>query len=84
MQENVGGADRALRSIAGPALVALGLTRLGARDGQAVGILAVVLGALTTETVVTRVCPFNAALGLDTRRPAGGAGTARAAPDALT
>lgn len=87
MQENVGGVDRALRSVAGPALVVLGLTRLGAREGRALGLLTLVLGALTTETVITRVCPLNAVLGLDTRQrapAAGGAGSAAPAPGILT
>ena len=87
MQENVGGADRALRSVAGPALIALGLTRLGAREGRRAGLCALVLGALTTETVITRVCPLNAVLGLDTVRstPAGdGAGPPAAPAAALT
>ena len=84
MRENVGGADRARRSVAGPALVALGLTRLGAREGRLPGLLALVLGALTTETAITRVCPLNAVLGLDTRRNTPAADRAPAAPDALS
>ena len=68
MKENVGGTDRALRSIAGPALLSLGLTRLGARSGRLAGLLAIVGGALITETAITRVCPLNEALGVDTAR----------------
>jgi hypothetical protein len=50
-------------------------------------LLALVLGALTTETVITRVCPLNAALGFDTRRLAPAADGAAVTPpslDALT
>ncbi len=72
MKENVGHTDRALRSVAGPALLALGLTSLGARRGRLAGLLALIGGALITETAITRVCPLNEALGIDTAH-----GTAR-------
>ena len=72
MRENVGSTDRAVRSIAGPVLLGLGLTRLGARQGRLAGLLALIGGALITETAITRVCPLNAALNVGTRRtPAG-------------
>ncbi len=66
MQENVGDEDRLVRSIVGPALVVAGLTTLGAREGRAVGLAATIAGALIIESAVTRVCPLNAALGIDT------------------
>ena len=66
MRENVGGADRTFRMVAGPALMALGFTRLGGRDGAIPGLLALLGGALITETAITRVCPLNEALGVDT------------------
>lgn len=68
MRENVGGADRVGRAVVGPALMALGLTWLGATRGSAVGLLATVGGALLAETAITRVCPLNEVLGIDTAR----------------
>lgn len=67
MHENVGDRDRMLRSIAGPAMMGLGLTVLGARQGRPLGLLATVAGALIVESAITRVCPLNAAIGIDTR-----------------
>lgn len=67
MHENVGDRDRALRWVAGPALMGLGLTVLGARSGRPLGLAATVAGALLVESAITRVCPANAALGIDTR-----------------
>ncbi len=68
MRENVGGADRVVRAVAGPALLALGYTRLGGSDGELPGLLAMLAGALITETAVTRVCPLNELLGVDSAR----------------
>ncbi|HEU0012697.1 MAG TPA: DUF2892 domain-containing protein [Longimicrobium sp.] len=66
MRENVGGADRTVRMVAGPALLALGFTRWGGGAGRLAGLLAMLGGALITETAITRVCPLNEALGVDT------------------
>jgi Protein of unknown function (DUF2892) len=68
MRENVGGWDRGARAVAGPALLALGYTRLGGGRGAAAGLLAMLAGALITETAITRVCPLNEALNVDTAR----------------
>ncbi|WP_420128595.1 YgaP family membrane protein [Longimicrobium sp.] len=68
MRENVGGADRALRAVAGPALLALGYSRWGGGSGKLAGLLAMLGGALITETAITRVCPLNEAMGVDTAR----------------
>lgn len=68
MRENVGGADRAARAVVGPALLALGYLAWGGRRGALPGLLAMLGGALITETAVTRVCPLNEALGVDTAR----------------
>lgn len=68
MRENVGGADRAMRAVAGPALMALGYARWGGEEGRLPGLLAMLGGALVTETAITRVCPLNEALGVDTAR----------------
>lgn len=67
MKENVGGADQLLRLVGGPAIMALGLTRLGADRGRTLGLLALVGGALVLESGITRTCPVNAAIGIDTR-----------------
>jgi uncharacterized membrane protein len=67
MKENVGDTDRAIRALVGPALVAAGVTRLGGRLGRTGGMAAVVGGALILESAITRVCPLNAAMGVDTR-----------------
>jgi hypothetical protein len=67
MKENVGGADQLLRTLVGPALIAAGLTRLGATGGRTLGLAALVGGALILESAITRTCPLNALLGLDTR-----------------
>jgi hypothetical protein len=68
MQENVGDRDRRLRFVVGPTLLAAGLGPLGAREGRLGGLAALVAGALTLESAITRTCPVNAALGIDSRR----------------
>lgn len=65
MRENVGRTDRTVRSIVGPGLIAMGLGQL--IRGKWRGLGTVVAGALVVESAVTRVCPLNATLGLDTR-----------------
>lgn len=67
MRENVGRIDRIARAIVAPGLVALGYTRLGGHRGELPGIAVMMVGALVLETAITRVCPLNALLGLDTR-----------------
>jgi hypothetical protein len=67
MKENVGGADQLLRTIVGPAMITAGLTRFGASRGRTLGLIALVGGVLILESAITRTCPLNAALGLDTR-----------------
>ncbi len=66
MQENVGTLDRRLRAVLGPSLMGLGLSLWG-RGHDWLGPAALVVGTIITETVVTRVCPVNATLGIDTR-----------------
>ncbi len=68
MRENVGGADRTMRAVVGPALLALGYTRLGGSRGAPAGLLAMLGGALIAETAITRVCPLNELVGVDTAR----------------
>ena len=66
MKTNVGHTEQIIRAIAGPALLALGLTVLGATKGRLAGILALVGGAIVTETAITRTCPLYSALGIST------------------
>jgi uncharacterized membrane protein len=66
MNENIGRMDRWLRVALGGGLVLAGLRGLG-RSSLACGVL-LTSGALLLETALTRVCPVNAALGLDTRK----------------
>ena len=67
MKENVGRIDRIARFIVGPAAVAAGYTWLEGRTGSLPGLTAMLAGALIAETAITRVCPLNALLGIDTR-----------------
>jgi hypothetical protein len=68
MKENVGRKDQAMRSVVGPMLLAIGYWMLGGNKGRLRGILTLVSGALIIESAITRVCPVNALLGLDTRK----------------
>lgn len=67
MKENVGSRDRKLRSIAAPALIGLGYALLGGNKGRLGGLAVIVMGSLIAESAVTKVCPLNALLGIDTR-----------------
>lgn len=68
MKENVGRTDRIARSIIGPGLMMVGISWLSGSSRNWPGIAALVGGTLILESAVTRVCPVNALLGLDTRR----------------
>lgn len=67
MKENVGKTDRLIRSIAGPALIGAGYLALGGDKGKIEGLTAIVVGTLLTESAITKVCPVNYVLGIDTR-----------------
>lgn len=67
MKENVGTIDRTARSIVGSALLSLGYKRWGGDHGETAGLLAMAGGVLLLESALTRVCPLNALLGVDTR-----------------
>lgn len=71
MKENVGKKDRLARSIIAPALIGLGYTVLGGNKGRLGGLAAIVVGTLIAESAITKVCPANAMLGVDTRRKLG-------------
>jgi hypothetical protein len=66
MKENVGRTDRRMRAAVGPALFALGYTRFGGREGRVGGLALMIAAALVVESAITRVCPVNALLGIDT------------------
>ncbi len=67
MKENVGRIDRVGRFIVGPALAALGYARLGGDRGSWLGLTAIVIATAIVDSAITRVCPVNALLGIDTR-----------------
>ena len=71
MKENVGKKDRLIRSIAGPALIGIGYTILGGKNGKIGGLATIVAGTLIAESALTKVCPANALLGVDTREKKG-------------
>ena len=66
MKENVGRGDQAMRSVLGPLLVVLGYSWLNGRQGRILGLAAMLGGALISETAITRTCPLNELLGVDT------------------
>jgi uncharacterized membrane protein len=68
MQENVGKVDRIIRSVVGPSLMLMGFRRLGGRAGRPMGLASMIGGALIVESAITKVCPLNEAMGIDTRR----------------
>lgn len=57
----MGGMDKKVRLVAGPALVAAGLKRRGG-----LGFLMAGAGAVLVVTATTGYCPANSALGVDT------------------
>lgn len=71
MKENVGNKDRVIRSIAGPLLIGVGYAVLGGHKGRVAGLAAMVAGTLISESALTRVCPVNGILGIDTREKQG-------------
>ena len=67
VKENVGQTDQAVRAALGPMLLLAGFTLLDGKRGRPLGLAAMVSGALITETAMTRTCPLNELLGIDTR-----------------
>jgi hypothetical protein len=67
MKENVGRIDRIARAVLGPALFTLGYTRLGGHAGRPAGLAAMLTGFAIVDSAITRVCPLNVLLGIDTR-----------------
>ena len=74
MNKNVGGLDRAVRLVAGPVLVAVGVAAaagyldigLAGTAGLAVTALLLVAGLIFLVTGTTQKCPANRVVGLDT------------------
>lgn len=67
MKENVGGIDRKIRFVIGPTLMGIGIAQLrDRRRGSLGGILSLLAGEALLNSAVTRVCPANALLGIDT------------------
>jgi len=68
VKENVGRTDQAIRAVVGPGLLIAGLTLLKGKRGRPLGLAAMVGGALISETAITRTCPLNELLGIDTSK----------------
>lgn len=75
MQKNVGGYDRIARLVVGPALIVVGaaaavgiLTLAAGTLGVALAALALLVGAVLLVTGLTRKCPLNSVLGMNTYR----------------
>jgi hypothetical protein len=66
MKENVGRRDQAMRSVLGPLMVLLGYSWLKGGEGRIVGLAVMMGGGLISETAITRTCPLNELLGIDT------------------
>jgi hypothetical protein len=71
VKENVGDTDQRVRAVVGTALVGAAIGPLGARSGRLPGLAALVGGALVLESAITRTCPINEWLGIDTREDVG-------------
>jgi hypothetical protein len=68
MKENVGRKDRNMRRIVGPLLLLMGYRMWNAKRRRTLALATIVAGSMVSETAVTRVCPLNALLGIDTTR----------------
>jgi hypothetical protein len=67
MQENVGEIDRAVRFAVGGLLV-VGAVRSLIKRRSVGAAMTLAAGAVIVESAITRVCPINALLGVDTRQ----------------
>lgn len=75
MEKNVGGYDRIARFVAGPILLVVGIAALAdlvtlaaGTLGLAIGVLAVLVGAVFLVTAIIQKCPINSLLGVNTYR----------------
>jgi hypothetical protein len=66
MTRNVGGTDRGVRLVLGAVLVAIAIFVALPGYWELVPFL---IGVALLATAISRYCPVNAALGVDTRRP---------------
>lgn len=66
---NVGGADRAIRLVAGLAALVVGMGLLGASRGEFAGIVVAGLGGLMLLTSAIRFCPAYLPIGFSTCKP---------------
>lgn len=71
MKENVGKEDQIVRTIVGISLLPLGYKKWGGENGNLIGIGVMMFGVLLLESAVTKVCPLNKALGVNTKRDSG-------------
>lgn len=69
MKENVGKTDQVMRSVLGPMLIAAGYSRLARGGSTFLGSLGIMAGTALLESAITRVCPLNELMGVDTRDP---------------
>jgi hypothetical protein len=67
MKENVGRTDQRIRSIVGPFLILAGYRTLKKRHRRTIALAAMIGGALILESAITRTCPINDLIGIDTR-----------------
>jgi hypothetical protein len=56
-----------VRGLVGPLCVAAGYHYLNGKQGHLPGLMAMIAGALIVESAITKTCPMNALLGIDTR-----------------
>ncbi len=68
LKKNMGPLDRAVRFIAGLALMAVGLFLLGGLHGDWLGIAVTVVALVPIATAATGICPGYAPFGISTRR----------------
>ena len=68
MKENVGRIDQTIRSIIGPTLFLAGYYSLEKKSRQKLPLAVMIGGALIIESAITRTCPLNAIMGIDTRK----------------
>lgn len=72
LRKNVGGFDRALRFVAGVALIPVGLLVLGGWQGNVVGIIVAAFALIPLATGLIGFCPAYVPFRLSTRSDEGG------------
>ncbi|XVH30680.1 DUF2892 domain-containing protein [Haloferacaceae archaeon DSL9] len=72
MEKNVGGVDRLIRAIFGPALIIVSVASFAGVLGIGVlpAVLALLVGLILSITAFTQRCPMNKMLGINTFRGA--------------